>query len=116
MAKVKPRFKQGHPRHFCREWRKFRGYTLEKSAEIAGVTHGAISQLERGEVAYTQGMLEALAFAYNCEPGDLVSDNPFAPRKQPPSELDGLGAEDRKRAQEYIELLKLKAEQEHKAA
>jgi transcriptional regulator with XRE-family HTH domain len=63
-------------RHFIREWRKYRNLTLEKLAERVGVTHGALSQLERGEVNYTQPMLEALADALQCEPADLIMRDP----------------------------------------
>lgn len=71
--KVKTRFKEGQPRHFIREWRKHRGLTLERLADRIGVTAGAIGQLERGEVGYTQPMLEALAEALQTIPGALVS-------------------------------------------
>lgn len=43
---------------------------------MVGVTDGAISQLERGEVNYVQPMLEAIAEALACEPGDLVMRDP----------------------------------------
>lgn len=66
-----------HPRHFIREWRKHRGYTQEKLAEMVGVTDGALSQLERGDTNYTQPMLEALAQALSCEPADLIIRNPL---------------------------------------
>lgn len=76
MPKVKPRFKNNEPRHKIRQWRKHRGLTLEQLAERIGVTHGALSQLERGEVNYTQPMLEALADELRCTPGDLVTVDP----------------------------------------
>lgn len=79
MKKVRPNFKKGPPRHFVRAWRKHRGYTLEQLAEIVGVTHGALSQLERGEVNYTQPMLEALADALACSPADLIMRDPSSP-------------------------------------
>jgi len=69
--------KRPHPRHFIREWRKHRGLTLERLAERIEVTHGAISQLERGLVNYTQPMLEALASALSCEPSDLLRPPPI---------------------------------------
>lgn len=71
--KVKARLKAGHARHYIREWRKFRGLTLERLADRINVTAGAIGQLERGEVGYTQPMLEALAEALQTKPGALVS-------------------------------------------
>ena|SRR5580765_7559020 len=76
MAKVQPLAKRRPPRHFIKEWRLYRGYTQEQLAEMTGVTHGALSQLERGLVNYTQTMLEALAVALRCEPADLIMRDP----------------------------------------
>lgn len=75
MGKVKPNPKFRRPTHI-RAWRKRRNLTLERLAERIGVTPGALSQLERGDVAYTQPMLEALADALMCEPSDLISRPP----------------------------------------
>jgi transcriptional regulator with XRE-family HTH domain len=94
MDKVTTRFKTGKPRHFIRQWRKFRGLTQVRLAERIGQTHGAISQLERGLVGYTQPTLEALAEALQCEPGDLITRDPSSEiwsiwdqvRKLPPEE------------------------------
>lgn len=44
---------------------------------MAGLTPGAISQLETGVVAYTQPTLEALAEALGCQPGDMLSVDPL---------------------------------------
>jgi transcriptional regulator with XRE-family HTH domain len=74
--KVRPIPKPQQPRHFIREWRKYRGLTQERLAERIGLTGGAISQLETGQTHYTQSTLEALAEALNCEPGDLLSRDP----------------------------------------
>lgn len=71
------------PRHYVQQWRKYRGYTQEQVAKMIGVTHGAIGQLERGEVNYTQPMLEAIAGALMCHPGDLVRHDPIHKDKQP---------------------------------
>ena len=64
-------------RHFVKEWRKFRGLTQERLADRTPFTTGAISQLETGRTKYTQDMIEALAFALECEPGDLLSRDPM---------------------------------------
>lgn len=74
--RVTPIPKPSRPRHFVREWRKYRGLTQEQLAERIEKTHGAISQLENGKIDYTQGMLEALAEALRCDPGDLLSRDP----------------------------------------
>ncbi|SHN18513.1 Helix-turn-helix [Roseibium suaedae] len=76
MAKVHPNPKPNKPRHFIREWRKHRGMTMEQLAEAAGVTQGSISQLERGQINYTQPTLEAIAKALFCSPADLIMHTP----------------------------------------
>jgi transcriptional regulator with XRE-family HTH domain len=73
---VVPLPKSQPKRHYIREWRKYRHLTQDRLAERIGKTHGAISQVERGITDYTQEMLEALADALNCEPGDLLLRDP----------------------------------------
>jgi transcriptional regulator with XRE-family HTH domain len=43
---------------------------------MIGITHGAMSQLERGLISYTQPMLEALAEVLQCEPAHLIAREP----------------------------------------
>lgn len=74
--KVTPHPKPSKPRHFIRAWRKYRGLTQERLAERIEATAGLISQLETGETNYTQQTLEALAYALDAEPGDLISRDP----------------------------------------
>lgn len=69
--------KDGPPRHYVREWRKYRGLTQERLAERTPFSTGAISQLETGRTKYTQDILEAIAEALDCRPGDLISRNPL---------------------------------------
>lgn len=75
MAKVRANPKTRR-RTFIREWRKHRGLTLEQLAERIEVTAGALSQLERGLVNYTQAMLEALADELQTTPASLLIRNP----------------------------------------
>ena len=75
MGKVRPNLKT-RKKTQIREWRKHRGLTLERLSDRIGVTPGALSQLERGDVGYTQPMLEALADALSCQPADLISRPP----------------------------------------
>jgi len=77
MGKVRSKLKT-HRRTFIRQWRKYRNLTLAQVAERIEVTPGALSQLERGDVAYTQPMLEALADALRCEPSDLITRDPHS--------------------------------------
>lgn len=107
MRKVKPRLKQKRPvRHFIRQWRKYRGLTQEQLAERIGMTHGAIGQLERGEVDYTQSTLEALAYAMMCQPADLIVRDPYAENWSIMDSLKDIPEADRKRVVEVIESIR----------
>lgn len=81
MAKVIPRFKRKpvYRRTFIREWREFRGLTLEQLADRIGTTHPTLSRVERAIAPYSQAMLEALSVALGCEPADLLMRNPNDP-------------------------------------
>lgn len=70
------------PKHFIHEWRKHRRVTQEELAAAIGLTSGAISQLERGVINYTQPTLESVADALNCKPSDLLGRDPRAPQDQ----------------------------------
>ncbi len=61
---------------YIREWRLNRGMTLEQLADRIGVKASALSYLERGQSAYTQGTLEALASALQTDPASLIMRNP----------------------------------------
>jgi transcriptional regulator with XRE-family HTH domain len=73
--KVFPKRKQFR-KTYIREWRLDRGYTLEKLADRIGIKASALSYLERGQSAYTQGTLEALAAALQTDPASLIMRNP----------------------------------------
>lgn len=115
MAKVKPRLKNKGVKHHIRAWRKHRGLTLERLAERIGVTHGAIAQLERGEVNYTQPMLEALADALSCTPADLVGrppDKDFGPSvryERLLAILEGASPEEQRRIEDIAQVITRKA-------
>lgn len=66
-------------RTFIREWRKYRGLTLERLGARVGLTHGALSKIERGLRHYNQLQLEALADALNTDPASLLMRNPLDP-------------------------------------
>lgn len=40
-----------------------------------------LSRVERGHIPYSQGLLEAASFAYQCEPWDLLNVNPLKQRE-----------------------------------
>lgn len=73
-----------------REWRLDRGLTLEVAAErigenlrergiASGYTHATLGRLERGLVAYTQPVLEAMADVYSVDLASLLMRNPSDP-------------------------------------
>jgi transcriptional regulator with XRE-family HTH domain len=64
-------------RIFLRQWREYRGLTQEQLAELVGWSVGNVSQLERGLQGYSQEGLEALAEALQCDPGDILTVDPF---------------------------------------
>jgi len=104
--------KKQKPRHFIREWRKYRGLTLERLAERIDVTHGAISQLERGLINYTQPMLEALAVALSCEPADLLQQPPSSTHNELADYVMRLDAHKREQA---LRLLRIALDDEKQA-
>jgi transcriptional regulator with XRE-family HTH domain len=71
--------KKDRRRLFLKEWRRHRGYTQERLAEMVGLSKPYISQLERGERQYNQDLLEAFAEALSCEPADLMMRDPSDP-------------------------------------
>lgn len=63
-------------RHFLREWRKFRGYTLEGVAERIGMSHQNLGKVERGKVPYNEPLLDLLADIYRTDKGSLIMRDP----------------------------------------
>lgn len=61
---------------FLKEWRTEASLTLEQLADSIGTTSASISRLENRKQPYSQPLLEALADALNCRPGDLISRPP----------------------------------------
>lgn len=87
--------KRTHQPIFLKGWRKYRHLTQERLAERMDVDRTVISKIERGQVGYTQGFLEAAAQALSCTPGDLLVRDPSEPGgiwsiwdQIPPSERD----------------------------
>ena len=76
MRNVRTPPRKQYRRTFIREWRKFRGLTLEQLAERIGMKASTLSYLERGQSAYTQGTLESLALALNVEVASLLTVDP----------------------------------------
>lgn len=62
--------------HYLRQWRKYRGLTLEEAAECAGTTAGNLSNIERGRYGWSLNLLDSLSRVYQCFPEDLTMINP----------------------------------------
>lgn len=104
MGKVKSDKNKKRKAYF-KEWRLYRKYKQWQVAEHLGVTGSAISQLENGDINYTQPMLEALADFYGCEPVELLIRDPKDP--QSPFVLwDSMTPSQRKQAVAVWEALK----------
>lgn len=65
---------------YLREWREFRGKTLESVAEQMGFKHGQLSKIERGIHPYNQHVLEVAALEYACTITDLLTRAPDVAR------------------------------------
>lgn len=63
-------------RHYLREWRKFRGYTLEHVAERVGMSHQNLGKIERGRVPYNEVLLDILSEIYRTDRGSLIMRDP----------------------------------------
>lgn len=61
---------------FVRQWRQYRGLTLEQLAEKIGTTHATLSRVERGKLPYNQELLEHLAEALATDVASLISRDP----------------------------------------
>lgn len=64
-------------RTFIREWRQYRGLTLEQMAERLDMTASHFSMLERGQRGYTQETLEAIAETLQTTAASLLMRNPL---------------------------------------
>jgi transcriptional regulator with XRE-family HTH domain len=73
VRKPKPKLR----RTFLKEWREHRRLTQEQAAERLDMDRSNLSRVERGEIPYSQALLEAASIAYDCEPWDLLNVNPL---------------------------------------
>lgn len=69
--------KRAYRKTYIREWRKYRVLTLEQLAERIEMTPSHLSMLERGQRAYTQETLEAVAHALQTDAASLLMRNPL---------------------------------------
>jgi transcriptional regulator with XRE-family HTH domain len=72
-------------KHFLKQWREYRGLSLERLANRMEVEPGgeqlisgmSLSRIERGLQPYSEDLLNALGHALGCEPYELLSVNPL---------------------------------------
>ena len=74
-----PKLKKFRPT-CIRQWRHYRGMTLETVAERINMTPGLVSLVERGLRGYTQDTVEALASALRTDPAGLLTRDPTDPK------------------------------------
>jgi transcriptional regulator with XRE-family HTH domain len=74
-----PKPKRERRPSFLRQWRKHRGFTLEVVGAEVGMTGPNLGRVEKGEVPYSQDLLEKLAELYACEIADLLIRDPSDP-------------------------------------
>ena len=90
--------------HFIKAWRKFRGLTQEQLAERLEMTQATVARIEKGEISYTQPVLEAVAEALGCQPGDLIMRDPALPSAWAP--LEGVPDADKPKILQIIQAFK----------
>lgn len=68
-------------RTYFREWREWKGFTLEELASRMETTAATVSRVENGKRDWGKGYLEAFSFVVGCpEPTDPITRPPNAPR------------------------------------
>lgn len=72
-----PKQRQKRRKTFLKEWREHRQLTQAQAAERLQIDQSTLSRIERGDIPYNQDFLESAAFAYRCEPADLIMRNPL---------------------------------------
>ena len=70
--KPNPRFKPP----YIREWRKWKGLSLEALADNVPMDKGNLSKVERGLLPYNQEMVERIAFIIGVEPASIIGRDP----------------------------------------
>jgi transcriptional regulator with XRE-family HTH domain len=64
---------------FLREWRRFRGLSLQQAAERLDMSAGHLSRIENGISGYTQDFLVAAAELYGTDIISLLIRHPARP-------------------------------------
>lgn len=86
MARIKKPTPDRHPT-FLREWREFRGLTMEEAADRIGIDRTTLGRIEARKLPYNQDFLERAELAYGVDLADLLITNPFKPTVSEPPKL-----------------------------
>ena len=87
-VRVKTRFKdrKQYDPTYIRQWREYRGLSQDRLVDRLGedpetgeafLTKTSLSRIELGKQPYSQRILERLADALDCKPGNLLDVNPL---------------------------------------
>jgi len=71
--------KRAAVRTYFKAWRKHRGLSQERFAELVGMTGASISRIEGGDQNWDQEFLLKAAEVLECTPGDLLTRRPDDP-------------------------------------
>lgn len=70
-------------KHFLKQWREYRGYSLRRLADrmerepgIPLMSHANIGRVENFQQPYSQELLEAAAVAFNCTVEQILTVDP----------------------------------------
>ncbi|WP_456015376.1 helix-turn-helix domain-containing protein [Methylorubrum populi] len=74
-----PKPKRTRRPNYLRQWRKYRDLTLAGVGAEIGMDGTNLGRIEKGEVPYSQDLLEVLADLYGCEVSDLLVRDPSDP-------------------------------------
>lgn len=89
---------------YLREWRQYRGLSLQKLADRLETSKGRIADLEKRVTRFNDDVLAQLAEALDCEPYELLMRNPLDERELW-TVYDGLPAEDQQAVNTMIRAL-----------
>lgn len=98
-------------RTFIREWRENRGLSQDRLVErvreyAESFSKSTLSRLENGKQPYTQPILEALAWALDCSPADLIMRDPGSSIWSIMDELQSMPADQQSQIVQIIQTFK----------
>lgn len=65
--------------HFIKQWRKFRGLTMQQLAERLELSVSTFSRIERYRQSPTLDLIGQISVQLDCSPGELITRDPSRP-------------------------------------